>query len=193
MSLQNNECVAEAACPCAVDGVLYLPGDVVPQGCHNWSVPILGEDGAWAPWGPWSGCGGCGGQAVRTRSCSSPPARFGGLPCAGEARQSRACPWATSSCPECGGGLVAFACGKPCPHSCEDLWEDTACMATPRCLPACACPHGQLLQDGDCVPPEHCRCAWGPSKNGSIWEQDGAVPMQELQPGETLQRHCQNW
>lgn len=40
MSLQNNECVAEAACPCAVDGVLYQPGDVVPQGCHNWSVPI---------------------------------------------------------------------------------------------------------------------------------------------------------
>lgn len=62
---------------------------------------------------------------------------------------------------ECAGGLVAFACGKPCPHSCEDLREDTACMATPRCLPACACPHGQLLQDGDCVSPERCRCAWG--------------------------------
>lgn len=62
---------------------------------------------------------------------------------------------------ECAGGLVAFTCGKPCPHSCEDLREDTACMATPRCLPACACPHGQLLQDGDCVPPELCRCAWG--------------------------------
>ncbi|XP_072186520.1 SCO-spondin [Excalfactoria chinensis] len=156
------------------------------------SVPPCPEDGAWSAWGPWSGCGGCGGQTVRTRSCSSPPARFGGLPCAGEARQSRACPWATSTCPECGGGLVVFACGKPCPHSCEDLREDTACMATPRCLPACACPHGQLLQDGDCVPPERCRCVWGPSKNGSIWEQNGTVPMQELQPGETLQRRCQN-
>lgn len=70
-------------------------------GCPTLSAHLspLTEDGAWAAWGPWSGCGGCGGQAVRTRSCSSPPARFGGLPCAGEARQSRACPWATSSCP----------------------------------------------------------------------------------------------
>lgn len=51
VSLQSNECVAEAECPCAVDGVLYQPGDVVPRGCHNWLVPIegVGLDNAGPP------------------------------------------------------------------------------------------------------------------------------------------------
>lgn len=40
--LQNDECVAEEECPCATDGALYMPGDTVPRGCQNWSVPIWG-------------------------------------------------------------------------------------------------------------------------------------------------------
>lgn len=93
------------------------------RGCPMLSAHLspLTEDGAWGAWGPWSGCGGCGGQAVRTRSCSSPPARFGGLSCAGEARQSRPCPWATSTCPgEAAGSwghgpLTAISVSTPLP------------------------------------------------------------------------------
>lgn len=35
---QNNLCVPEEECPCAVEGMLYAPGDAVAKGCENWSV-----------------------------------------------------------------------------------------------------------------------------------------------------------
>lgn len=70
-------------------------------------------------------------------------------------------PWTCPLPAGCGGDLVALSCGKPCPRSCSDLREDTACLDGPRCQPACACPPGRLLQDGACVPPERCRCPRG--------------------------------
>ncbi|XP_068790174.1 SCO-spondin-like [Struthio camelus] len=148
--------------------------------------------GAWSAWGPWSPCGGCAGQAVRARHCTSPAARFGGLPCAGEARQSRPCPEGSSACEDCGGGQVSFACGKPCPRSCEDLHEDTACLESPRCQPACACPPGLLLQDGACVSPARCRCKYRSPRAANASAGDGMVPWEILQPGESVRGPCQN-
>ncbi|XP_050572817.1 LOW QUALITY PROTEIN: SCO-spondin-like [Cygnus atratus] len=178
-------------CPGGQEGLGDAGTQLQRKECPN--APPCPEDGSWGAWGPWSQCGGCGGQALRTRACSGPPARFGGQPCAGEARQSRPCPRGASGCQgEAAGYLVAFACGKPCPRSCADLREDTACLDGPRCQPACACPPGLLLQDGACVPPERCRCPRGTPEEGSAWGWDGAAPVQELQPGETLQRPCQN-
>lgn len=49
--------------------------------------------GAWAAWGVWSSCDAeCGGgMRSRTRSCTDPPPKNGGQPCAGEALQSQPC------------------------------------------------------------------------------------------------------
>ncbi|XP_064364124.1 SCO-spondin-like [Dromaius novaehollandiae] len=148
-------------------------------------------DGAWGAWGPWSPCEGCAGRATRVRHCASPAARFGGLPCAGEARQSRPCPEESSACEACGGGRVSLACGKPCPRACEDLHEDTACLEGPRCQPACACPPGLLLQDGACVSPDRCRCKYPNSSLGDTVPGD-TVPGNILQPGESVRGPCQN-
>ncbi|XP_062426817.1 LOW QUALITY PROTEIN: SCO-spondin-like [Rhea pennata] len=136
-------------------------------------------DGAWSAWGPWSACEGCAGRATRARLCASPAARFGGLPCAGEALQSRPCPEGSTACQACGGGRVPLACGQPCPRSCEDLHEDTACLEGPPCQPACACPPGLLLQDGACVRPDRCRCKY---RYGSL----GDAAPGAAAPGDTM-------
>ncbi|KAI6075488.1 SCO-spondin [Aix galericulata] len=196
-------------CPGGQEGLGAAGTQLQRKECPN--APPCPEDGVWASWGPWSPCGGCGGLALRTRSCSGPPARSGGRPCAGEARQSRPCPRGAAGCqgesaghqgartpPQdplqlprtvvgprvprprppgtcplpagCGGDLVALSCGKPCPRSCADLREDTACLDGPRCQPACACPPGRLLQDGACVPPERCRCPRGAAAGRDLAE-----------------------
>uniref|UniRef100_A0A3B3Y4G4 Uncharacterized protein n=1 Tax=Poecilia mexicana TaxID=48701 RepID=A0A3B3Y4G4_9TELE len=65
-------------------------------------VPLI-VHGSWSSWSAWSECDGCAGSSVRTRQCNSPPARFGGLPCLGESRQSRRCHDNATVCP-----------GRPC-------------------------------------------------------------------------------
>uniref|UniRef100_H9GNM8 SCO-spondin n=1 Tax=Anolis carolinensis TaxID=28377 RepID=H9GNM8_ANOCA len=155
-------------------------------------------DGSWSTWGPWSPCEACAGGSVRSRECSHPPARFGGLPCAGEGRQSLPCPHnGTTACEECGGGQVPLPCGKACPRSCEDLRPDSACLEGPHCQPACTCPPGELLQDKACLTPDRCRCkyqkAWlgaPEERNLSLWA--GLDPWESAQPGEVVSGPCQN-
>lgn len=53
------------------------------------TLPIV--HGSWSSWSTWSECDGCSGSSTRSRECSSPPAKFGGLPCLGESQQSRGC------------------------------------------------------------------------------------------------------
>ncbi|XP_060137056.1 SCO-spondin-like [Zootoca vivipara] len=154
-------------------------------------------DGAWSTWSPWSPCDACGGESARSRECSNPPARFGGLPCPGEARQTLPSEWLFSGPPDCSGGQVSFPCGKACPRTCEDLHPDTSCLDSPQCQLSCACPGGQLLQDGVCVPPAHCRCKYQNTwlgvpegRNLSLWS--GLPPWEYVQPGETVVGPCQN-
>ncbi|KAM9163493.1 LOW QUALITY PROTEIN: SCO-spondin-like [Pangshura tecta] len=161
------------------------------------SAAFCPVDGGWSSWGPWSACAACAGESTRSRECSSPPARFGGVPCPGEARQSRACHDGDTVCEGCGGGQVAFACGKPCPRSCEDLQTDTVCLDSPQCQRSCGCPAGRLLQDGACVSLARCRCK---HPNGSLEAPEqqplsawaGPVPWEYVQPGQTVYGPCQN-
>uniref|UniRef100_A0ABM5GM22 SCO-spondin n=1 Tax=Pogona vitticeps TaxID=103695 RepID=A0ABM5GM22_9SAUR len=155
-------------------------------------------DGGWSTWTGWTSCNACAGESVRTRECINPPARFGGLPCPGEARQSHPCHDGSTQCEGCGGGQVSFPCGKACPRTCEDLHPETACSDSPGCQPACACPDKQLLQDDACVPPAQCPCKYRDAQLGvpergnlsSPWA--GLPPWEIAQPGETVYGPCQN-
>ncbi|KAM4705238.1 SCO-spondin-like [Rhinophrynus dorsalis] len=154
-------------------------------------------NGNWGSWSPWTFCDVCAGESVRTRQCNNPPARFGGMPCQGEARQSQACQDNSTQCSDCGGGQVNWECGRPCPRSCEDLQADTVCWDLPGCQPSCGCPDGQLIQDGACVDPSECRCKYqnrsleaSESGNSSSWS--GPVPWEYARPGETVSGPCQN-
>ncbi|XP_060104212.1 SCO-spondin-like [Heteronotia binoei] len=154
-------------------------------------------DGGWSSWSPWTACDACLGESARSRECTNPPARFGGLPCPEEARQSRPCHDGIAVCTDCGKGQVTFPCGKPCPRTCEDLHPDTACLESLQCQPACACPEGQLLQDGACISPTQCRCKYRASwlgapesRNLSSWS--GLAPWEFAEPGEDIYGPCQN-
>uniref|UniRef100_A0A4W5N9A2 Complement factor properdin n=1 Tax=Hucho hucho TaxID=62062 RepID=A0A4W5N9A2_9TELE len=103
--------------------------------CEGLGTEVISFHGSWSLWSGWSECDGCEGVSVRTRECNSPPARFGGLPCHGESRQSRGCQdnvticsvdgswsqwggWSECSAP-CGGGvkLRMRQCDNPAPQS----------------------------------------------------------------------------
>ncbi|XP_058879421.1 SCO-spondin [Acipenser ruthenus] len=162
------------------------------------SVSFCPVHGSWSLWGPWSPCDGCEGVSVRTRECNSPPARFGGLPCHGEVRQSRGCHDNETVCSECGGGLEEFPCGKPCPRSCSDFHSDTVCEDSGECQPSCGCPGQQVLQDGECVSPSQCRCKYQnnttgmPETGNGTWVWPGSTLWEYSEPGETIHTACQN-
>ncbi|KAJ7322393.1 hypothetical protein JRQ81_018680, partial [Phrynocephalus forsythii] len=154
----------------------------------------LAGRGTWSTWTP---CNACAGQSVRSRDCSNPPARFGGLPCPGEARQSRPCHDGHTQCEGCGGGQVPLPCGKPCPRTCDDLHPGTACLDSQGCQPACSCPDGHLLQDDACVPPAQCPCRHRSTpldapERGNLSSWPGLPPWEYAQPGETIYQPCQN-
>ncbi|XP_070960618.1 SCO-spondin [Oncorhynchus clarkii lewisi] len=157
--------------------------------------------GSWSLWSGWSECDGCEGVSVRTRECNSPPARFGGLPCHGESRQSRGCQDNVTICSECGGVQVDWPCGKPCPRSCSDLHGDTECLDTAECSMTCGCPGDLVLQDGQCVENEECRCKYHNSSTGETsgldssntsWAWPGRSDWQFANPGETIIADCKN-
>ncbi|KAJ8278768.1 hypothetical protein COCON_G00058340 [Conger conger] len=140
----------------------------------------------------------CVGESVRSRECNSPPARFGGLPCLGEGRQSRGCHDNITDCSECGGGQEEWPCGKPCPRACSDLHVDTVCVDSPECRPSCGCPGNQVLQDGQCVQLDECRCKFHNNTAGeldsgnSTWTWPGLPDWQYAEPGATVISACNN-
>uniref|UniRef100_A0A8C4ZJ04 SCO-spondin n=1 Tax=Gadus morhua TaxID=8049 RepID=A0A8C4ZJ04_GADMO len=155
--------------------------------------------GSWGPWAPWSECDACDGATSRTRECSSPPARFGGLPCHGVSRQRRGCHDNHTICSDCGGGQEDWPCGKPCPRSCSDLHGDTECMDSPACSPTCGCPGDQVLQDGVCTPRDECRCkhhdstsAGGNDASNASWVWPGPSDWLYIKPGENITSDCKN-
>ncbi|XP_078378137.1 uncharacterized protein LOC144661308 isoform X1 [Oculina patagonica] len=137
------------------------------RSCNEDPCPI---DGNWSDWEDWSDCPvTCGGGVQeRTRTCTNPPAQFGGAPCPGESEESRACNeapcpidgnWSDwkdwSDCPvTCGGGVQnrSRTCTNPPPafggQSCPGSGDETrSCNEIP-------CPGGGNWADwkawGDC-------------------------------------------
>ncbi|CAH2281689.1 SCO-spondin [Pelobates cultripes] len=161
------------------------------------STSFCPVDGAWGSWGPWSHCDVCAGESVRTRQCDSPPVRFGGIPCDGEARQTRVCHDNSTECSDCGGGQMYFECGRTCPRTCEDLQGNTVCLDNVQCLPSCGCPIGLFMQDGTCVESGECNCKFRRQsleasdwRNQSSWS--GPDRWLNVKPGEMVSSPCQN-
>ncbi|AWP20966.1 putative SCO-spondin-like [Scophthalmus maximus] len=155
--------------------------------------------GSWSPWSTWSDCDECAGSSTRTRECNSPPARFGGLPCLGESRQSRGCHDNITVCSDCGGGQEEWPCGKPCPRSCSDLHGDTVCLDSPGCSRTCGCPGDMVLQDGVCVAREECRCKYhnssatgGLDSSNASWVWPGGSDWQFANSGDSIISDCKN-
>ncbi|XP_013879264.1 SCO-spondin isoform X2 [Austrofundulus limnaeus] len=155
--------------------------------------------GSWSSWSAWSECDGCSGSSTRSRECSSPPARFGGLPCLGESQQSRGCHDNITVCSDCSGGQETWVCGKPCARSCSDLSGDTECLESSRCSWTCGCPGDTVLQDGVCVSKEECRCKYQNSstidqlESGNMsWVWPGGYDWQFANPGDTIVSACKN-
>ncbi|ROI48994.1 SCO-spondin [Anabarilius grahami] len=171
LNSDGSECVERDACPCLDlhTGRRVRPGDTVRSP---------------------DGC--------NNWECNSPPARFGGLSCLGESRQSRGCHDNVTVCSDCGGGQEEWPCGKPCPRSCSDLHGDTECVDVPGCSRTCGCPGDMLLQDGVCVDRELCRCkfhnisAAGIDTGNVSWEWPGTSDWQHANPGETVITDCHN-
>nr|XP_023660300.1 SCO-spondin [Paramormyrops kingsleyae] len=162
------------------------------------SVTFCPVNGFWGSWSPWTQCDVCAGVSTRSRICSSPPARFGGLPCPGETRQSRGCHDNGTICSDCPGGQEEWPCGKPCPRSCSDLHGDTECVDVQGCQPSCGCPDELLLQDGLCVRRDECRCKFPNSTTGGVdsanasWAWPGISSWHFMDSGETITSACKN-
>ncbi|CAJ0942548.1 unnamed protein product, partial [Ranitomeya imitator] len=165
---------------------------------HEWlAAGVSGRSGLPAP-------GHVGLRLVtRYRSCACPSPRGAGEECpdvqqyygdTGVQMEHRQCPQ-PSFCPECGGGLVNFTCGKPCPRSCDHLHGDVVCLDSEECQPSCGCPEGRLLQDGGFFEVWFC-LAWSrPLGICTAWRSgDWPVPeLHELWGGEQIRvRECQH-
>uniref|UniRef100_A0A8D2ECW6 SCO-spondin n=1 Tax=Theropithecus gelada TaxID=9565 RepID=A0A8D2ECW6_THEGE len=144
--------------------------------CNLRACPV---PGGWSRWSPWSWCDrSCGGgQSLRSRSCSSPPPKNGGAPCAGERHQARLCN-PTPCEAGCPAGMEVVTCANRCPRRCSDLQEGIVCQDDQVCQKGCHCPKGSLEQDGGCVPIGHCDCT---DAQGHIWA-----------PGSQHQDACNN-
>ncbi|KAF4095523.1 hypothetical protein G5714_023126 [Onychostoma macrolepis] len=184
-----------APCPDQQEEHAGLGVQIQRQPCP--SVSFCPVHGSWGSWSSWSDCDACAGVSVRQRECNSPPARFGGLSCLGESRQSRGCHDNFTVCSDCGGGQEQWPCGKPCPRSCSDLHGDTECVDSPGCSSTCGCPGDMLLQDGLCVDRELCRCKYnnvsaGIDTGNVSWSWPDPSDWHHVAPGETISTNCQN-
>ncbi|TSK16074.1 SCO-spondin [Bagarius yarrelli] len=134
-----------------------MDGNVENRFCN---IRACRVDGSWSRWSPWSRCDkSCGGgRSIRTRSCSSPPPKNGGLNCLGEKNQVKPCN--TKPCDErgCPPGQEFVLCANECPQRCSDLQQDIQCHKNTECQPGCRCPQGELQQEGVCVKLWQCDC-----------------------------------
>ncbi|CAM9200588.1 unnamed protein product [Bubo scandiacus] len=154
--------------------------------CNLQPCPGSCQLGAWSPWSPCSAsCG--GGSSERRRELLPGPEGWG-----------QSCPLlpllllrvcnAHNCSPECPNGQVYGDCANACPRACTHLRPVARCVLE-RCQPGCACPPGQVLQDGACVPPELCRCQLPPTLPGAHNLSRGEQE-QDYAPGSHLQHHC---
>ncbi|CAM9200199.1 unnamed protein product [Bubo scandiacus] len=154
--------------------------------CNLQPCPGSCQLGAWSPWSPCSAsCG--GGSSERRRELLPGPEGWG-----------QSCPLlpllllrvcnAHNCSLECPNGQVYGDCANACPRACTHLRPVARCVLE-RCQPGCACPPGQVLQDGACVPPELCRCQLPPTLPGAHNLSRGEQE-QDYAPGSHLQHHC---
>lgn len=124
-------------------------GDFLQDGLTKCSSSLLHPpvDGSWSTWSSWSHCDACIGEAVRSRDCNNPPARFGGRPCPGEAQQTRPCHDGTTSCEGESKGQVGIAPALFLQY----LWPSVLVLPRPRPPPPC-CFRKRLVWRG---PPQH--------------------------------------
>ncbi|XP_078703551.1 SCO-spondin-like [Branchiostoma floridae x Branchiostoma belcheri] len=137
-------------------------------------------DGEWSTWSTWSECDATcgGGNTRRSRTCSDPSPKNGGLECEGLAQEVAVCN-AEPCGPECPEGQVPDMCVNECGYRCEDYHQTEVCVEEEDCIPGCRCPSGLLLQHGECVPPPLCECV---DNRGNI-----------VAPGTVVQHDCNNW
>ncbi|XP_072707738.1 SCO-spondin-like [Ciconia boyciana] len=143
-----------------------------------------------SPWSPWSPCSAScgGGTSERHREpLPGPGGREEPCPLLPLLRLHRVCN-ARNCSPECPGGQVYGDCANACPRACAHLRPGTRCLPE-SCQPGCACPPGQVLQDGACVPPESCRCRLPPTLPGA-YNLSRAQRQQEHAPGSRLRLRC---
>ncbi|XP_038666358.1 SCO-spondin [Scyliorhinus canicula] len=181
----------------------YCPDGLVLQVClTNCPDLILTVNGNWSPWTAWSACDGCVGASVRARTCGSPPPRFGGRKCEGEAEQSRLCHDNSTTCSDCSGDQIFLPCGRSCPRSCDDLSLDVLCLedgiSSPdsdsnlNCQPSCGCPGDLLLLNGSCVTRSECRCkSRDPSVNSSWSLYPDVMDWIYTEAGESVDIACE--
>ncbi|XP_035664469.1 SCO-spondin-like [Branchiostoma floridae] len=136
-------------------------------------------DGEWSTWSHWTECDAtCGGGTTRrSRTCSAPAPKNGGLGCEGLGQELSVCN-AEPCGPECPEGQVPDLCVNECGYRCEDFHQVEVCVEEDDCIPGCRCPNGLLLQHGECVPPPLCECV---DYNGNI-----------VAPGSVVQNDCNN-
>ncbi|ELK05197.1 SCO-spondin [Pteropus alecto] len=158
-------CDSGGDCECLCSAIAAYADECARHGLHvRWRSQDLCLPGGWSRWSPWSWCDrSCGGgRSLRSRSCSSPPPKNGGAPCAGERHQARLCnpmpcvpgawtlwaPW--SDCPvSCGGGTQARTrvCTASAPH---------------HTVPSCLGPDTQSQRCGwQPCPGLRAACSWG--------------------------------
>ncbi|KAM9572871.1 SCO-spondin-like [Guaruba guarouba] len=139
-----------------------------------------------SPWSPWSRCSTTcgGGTSERRRELLPGP----GEPCPllppPLLLLHRVCS-AHNCSPECPVGQRFGPCANACPRHCAHLGPGARCV-TQSCQRGCACPHGQVLQDGACVPPALCRCHLPPTLAAA----HNLSLALEVPPGTSLQHGC---
>ncbi|XP_056190274.1 LOW QUALITY PROTEIN: SCO-spondin-like [Falco biarmicus] len=178
-SSRHRDCQESAGgVPCSAEGTEEMVK------CNPQPCPAGCQLSPWSSWSPCSAsCG--GGTSERHREL---------LP--GPGGQDEPCPLLPlllhricnprNCSPECPGGQVYGDCANACPRTCTHLRPGTRCLPE-SCQPGCACPPGQVLQDGACVPPEQCRCQLPPTLPGA---HNLSQVQEEHVPGSRIQHGC---
>ncbi|XP_033639593.1 uncharacterized protein LOC117300041 isoform X3 [Asterias rubens] len=132
--------------------------------CNTDPCPVNGN---WTSWTLWSECDrSCGGGTqYRSRRCSNPLPKNGGLPCGDTKEQLETLMCNTQPCNEpCGRGSIFDDCNlfkKPqsMPRSCLELSSQMSNMNSTECTPSCRCEEGRVFNnDLECIQPSECSC-----------------------------------
>ncbi|XP_071944549.1 uncharacterized protein [Antedon mediterranea] len=145
----------ECGCPEPQYGGEDCDGDdTQTEICYEKYCPV---DCEWLEWETWSECTKDCGTEEQFTTRQRLPEQNGGEPCVGAVTKTRMCE--IPACPVCEEPLVFRDCLNECELSCVDLSSTSECANdNAECVYGCGCPEGTVMQDGECVKPEECRC-----------------------------------